>query len=80
MNPLLKAENHVKNEPSFKVQLVKPKPNDNKFVDCATGTNVNYFVSKGKDIVSLFKIPDLFPPTPIETFDQFRQIIKVKFY
>lgn len=75
INSILSSENHIRYEPSFKWQLVESDPDDNKFVDCALGANVDYLVTNDGDILNLLKIPDLFPPIPIVTFEQFRRIL-----
>lgn len=72
---LLSADNHERFEPSYKYQLVTQDPDDNKFVDCAIGANVDYLVTDDSHILSLLKIPDLFPPVPVVTFPQFEEIM-----
>ena len=39
---LLISPNHIRYEPSFRWELVKNDPDDNKFVDCAISDNVDY--------------------------------------
>lgn len=46
-----------------------------KFVDCAIGVNVDYLVTNDRHIRNLLKIPDLFPPVPIITFEVFKEIL-----
>ena len=75
---ILQSKNHQRFEPSFKWQLVTADPDDNKFVDCALGANVDYLVSDDKHIKNLLKISNLFPPVPIVTFKQFSQLMKLK--
>lgn len=72
---LLTASNTIRFEPSFKWQPVKQDPDDNKFVDCGIGANVDFIVTDDKHIRSLSKIKDLFPPVPIITFDEFKLIL-----
>lgn len=74
---ILQSKNHQRFEPSFNWQLVTDDPDDNKFVDCALGTNVDYLVSDNKHIKNLLKISNLFPPIPIVTFKQFSKILNV---
>lgn len=50
-------------------------PDRNKFVDCAIGANVDYLVTEDNHILNLLKVPNLFPPVPVVTFDQFRDIL-----
>ena len=73
---LLTASNHERFEPSFKWNLVENDPDDNKFVDCAVGAGVDYLVTEDKHIRNLTKIEDLFPPVPVITFKEFKQILK----
>ncbi len=74
---ILQSKNHQRFEPSFKWQLVTDDPDDNKFVDCALGANVDYLVSDDKHIKNLLKINNLFPPIPIVTFKQYSKILNV---
>lgn len=76
VSSLLVAVNHERFEPSFKYQLVTDDPDDNKFVDCAIGANVDYLVTDDRHILNLMKIPDLFPPVPAIPFAQFRKILQ----
>ncbi len=75
ISSLLASANHQRFEPSYKYQLVAKDPEDNKFVDCAIGANVDYLVTDDRHILSLLQIPDLFPPVPIITFAQFKTIL-----
>jgi putative PIN family toxin of toxin-antitoxin system len=72
---LLTSVNTQRYEPSYKWQLVSDDPDDDKFVDCAIGANVDYLVTNDKHIRNLLKIPDLFPPVPIVTFEEFKEIL-----
>lgn len=76
LESLLAAPNHQRFEPSYKYQLVTDDPDDDKFVDCAIGANVDYLISDDKHIRRLLQIPDLFPPVPVITFAQFRKILQ----
>lgn len=73
---LLTSENTLRFEPSYRWELVDADPDDNKFVDCALGANVDYLVTEDKHIRRLLTIPKLFPPVPIVTFQQFKTILK----
>lgn len=75
ISSLLTSINHERFEPSYKYQLVTDDPDDNKFVDCAIGANVDYLVTEDRHILSLLTIPDLFPPVPVVTFSQFKEIL-----
>lgn len=72
---LLTSSNTYRYEPSYKWQLVEQDPDDNKFVDCGLGANVDFIVTDDKHIRSLLKIKKLFPPVPVLTFEQFRQLL-----
>ncbi len=75
ISSLLASDNHERFEPSYKYQLVTQDPDDNKFVDCAIGANVDFLVTDDYHILSLLEIPNLFPPVPVITFAQFRDIL-----
>ena len=72
---LLTSVNTQRYEPSYKWQLVFDDPDDDKFVDCAIGANVDYLVTNDRHIRNLLKIPELFPPIPIITFEEFRTVL-----
>ena len=76
LSSILSSSNHLKFEPSYKWQLVTKDPDDDKFVDCAIGANVDFLVTDDKHILNLLKINNLFPPIPIITFRQFREVLK----
>ncbi len=69
---LLSASNHEKHEPAYRWQLIEFDPDDNKFVDCAISANVDFLVSDDHHITKLRKIPNLFPPITILTFDELK--------
>lgn len=73
---LLTSENTLRFEPTYQWQLIKNDPDDNKFVDCALGANVDYLVTDDKHIRKLLTIPQLFPPVPIVTFQEFKAILE----
>lgn len=77
LKSLLSSTNHWCYDPSYKWQLVEKDPDDNKFVDCAIGANVDYLVSDDRHIRSLLQIPDLFPPVPVVTLQQFKTLLGV---
>lgn len=77
LKSLLSSTNHLCYEPSYKRQLVEKDPDDNKFVDCAIGANVAYLVSNDRHIRNLLQIPDLFPPVPVVTVQQFKALFEV---
>lgn len=58
---LLTSVNTQRYEPSYKWQLVSDDPDDDKFVDCAIGANVDYLVTNDRHIRNLLKIPELSP-------------------
>lgn len=78
VSTLLTAPNTNRFDPFFKWQLVEADPDDNKFVDCAIGSNADYLVSNDRHISGLLKIKNLFPPVPIVTFEQFRTILEAQ--
>ena len=75
ISALVSLFNHERFEPSYKYQMVIDDKDDNKFVDCAVGANVDYLVSDDKHIKNLLKIKNLFPPVPIITTKQFKTIL-----
>lgn len=75
LSSLLVSANHQRFEPSYRYNLPFSDPDDEKFVDCAIGANVDYLVTDDKHILNLLKLPNLFPPIPIVTFAQFKQIL-----
>ena len=75
ISALISSFNHERFEPSYKYQMVTDDKDDNKFVDCAVGINVDYLVSDDKHIKNLLKIKNLFPPVPIITSKQFKAIL-----
>lgn len=77
LESLISAENFERYEPSYKWQLVSDDPDDDKFVDCAIGANVDFLVTDDRHIRNLLKITDLFPPVPIITFQEFKNILNV---
>ena len=76
LESLINSENFQKFEPNYKWQLVETDPDDDKFVDCAVGANVDYLVSDDKHVRKLLTIKDLFPPVPIVTFQEFKLILE----
>lgn len=76
LESLINAENFQKFEPNYKWQLVETDPDDDKFVDCAVGANVDYLVSDDKHVRKLLTIKNLFPPVPIITFQEFKRILE----
>ena len=75
ISSLLASVNHERFEASYKYQLVTDDHDDDKFVDCAIGANVDYLVTDDRHILRLLQIPDLFPPVPVVTFAQFKNIL-----
>ena len=72
---LLTANNSLRFEPFYNWQLVIDDPDDDKFVDCAIGANVDYLVTDDRHIKGLLRIDNLFPPVPIISFEQFRKLL-----
>lgn len=73
---LLTAPNHERYEPSFRWGLISEDPDDNKFVDCAIGANVDHLVLDDRHILNLRRRKNLFPPVPILSFAQFKRVLK----
>jgi putative PIN family toxin of toxin-antitoxin system len=73
---LLESENHQRFEPSYKWQLLEDDPDDNKFVDCALGANVDFLVSDDKHIRNLLRKTKPFPPIQIVSFAEFKKILE----
>jgi uncharacterized protein len=74
---LLASSNHEKNEPAYRWQLIEDDPDDNKFFDCAVSANVDFLVSDDHHITKLRKMPNLFPPVSIITFDELKAYLGV---
>lgn len=72
---LLAAPNHIRQEPYFRFGQVIDDPDDNKFVDCAIAANADWLVSDDRHILNLVREKDRFPPVPICSFAEFRQLI-----
>lgn len=75
---LLHTKNTLRFNPSYKWQLVEDDPDDNKFVDCAIGANVDYLVSDDKHIRSLLRKGKRFPPIKVVSFVEFKQVLERK--
>ncbi len=75
---LLAATNTIRYEPYFKWKLVIDDPEDNKFVDCAIGANVDYLVSDDRHLIRLRNIERLFPPVSVIKFDEFKEVLGIK--
>jgi uncharacterized protein len=75
MRTLLTSENHVRYEPFYHWQLIEKDPDDNKFIDCAIGSGADYLISADNDILKLRNIPELFPPIPIVSINEFYHIL-----
>ncbi|RYF46812.1 MAG: putative toxin-antitoxin system toxin component, PIN family [Cytophagaceae bacterium] len=72
---LVTSPNHSRYEPFFRWGLITEDPDDNKFVDCAIGANVDYLVTDDKHILNLLKRDNLFPPVPVVSLAQFKRIL-----
>ncbi|WP_246082189.1 PIN domain-containing protein [Spirosoma lacussanchae] len=72
---LLAAPNHLRQEPYFRFDQVKDDPDDNKFVDCAIAAGADWLVSDDRHMLNLLQVKDRFPPVPICSFAQFRQLL-----
>lgn len=74
---LLASPNHLRYEPSFRWGLIADDPDDNKFVDCAIGANVDYLVPDDRHILNLRRRRNLFPPVPVISFAQFKRAVSL---
>ncbi|RFS17107.1 putative toxin-antitoxin system toxin component, PIN family [Emticicia sp. C21] len=73
---LLHTKNTQRFDPSYKWQLVEEDPDDNKFVDCAIGANVDFLVTDDKHIRSLRRKGRRFPPIQVVSFAEFKKILE----
>jgi predicted nucleic acid-binding protein len=72
---LLATPNHVRQEPYFRFGQVTADPDDNKFVDCAIAAGVDWLASDDQHILNLLRETNRFPPEPIRSFEEFKQIL-----
>ena len=72
---LLAAPNHLRQDTYFRFGQVNDDPDDNKFVDCAIAGGVDWLVSDDHHILNLLREPNRFPPVPICSFEEFKQIL-----
>ncbi|QKZ15390.1 putative toxin-antitoxin system toxin component, PIN family [Spirosoma sp. KUDC1026] len=72
---LLSAPNHLRQEPYFRFEQIKDDPDDNKFIDCAIAAGADWLVSDDHHILNLLRDENRFPPVPICSFEEFRQIL-----
>jgi putative PIN family toxin of toxin-antitoxin system len=75
---LLHTKNTQRFNPSYKWQMVEDDPDDNKFVDCAIGANVDYLVSDDKHIRNLLRKGKRFPPIKVVSFAEFKRVLEGK--
>ena len=75
---LLTATNTLRYEPYYKWKLVVDDPEDNKFVDCAIGANVDFLVSDDRHLLRLRNMERLFPPVSVIKFDEFKQVLDIQ--
>ncbi len=61
--------------PSYRFNLIKADPDDNKFVDCAVTAGATYIVSNDKHFDELKECD--FPKVDVKTLLEFFEIIKV---
>ena len=72
---LLAAPNYLRQEPYFRFGQVIADPDDNKFVDCAIAAGVDWLVSDDHHILKLLRERNRFPPVPICSFEEFKQLL-----
>ncbi|MEO8147761.1 MAG: putative toxin-antitoxin system toxin component, PIN family [Bacteroidia bacterium] len=68
---LKEAENVIWIESSFRWNLIKADPDDNKFVDCAIAGNAKFIVSEDRHFQILKTIT--FPKVEVLTIDEFKK-------
>lgn len=70
---LSSAPNTIFSEPYYKWQLIETDADDNKFVDLAIASNVDYLVTNDKDF-NILKTID-FPKVTVVSLAEFKDII-----
>jgi predicted nucleic acid-binding protein len=70
---LLNCQNVRLVYPTFRFQLIKADPDDNKFVDCAIVSGADYIVSEDSHFKILKSIK--FPAVSVLTLDEFAKLL-----
>lgn len=75
VSTLLTANNTQRFEPFYKWQLIEQDADDNKFVDCSLGANVDYLVTDDRHFKILKTIN--FPKIAVVSASNFKSILKI---
>ncbi len=62
-------------DPKFQWKLIELDPDDNKFVDCAVASSVDYIISNDRHFDILKEIP--FPKVTVLKAEEFIELIKI---
>jgi len=69
LEPIAHAENVLKKDPFYRLNLITVDPDDNKFVDCAFACQAEFIVTDDTHFDVLQTIP--FPKIIVRRLDQF---------
>ncbi len=75
LNTLVNLPNVYFIDPKFHWQLIELDPDDNKFVDCAVASSVDYIISNDRHFDILKEIP--FPKVTVLKAGEFIELIKI---
>ncbi|MBK8055142.1 MAG: PIN domain-containing protein [Saprospiraceae bacterium] len=75
LNTLFNLPNVFFIDPKFHWQLIELDPDDNKFVDCAVASSVDYIISNDRHFDILKEIP--FPKVTVLKAGEFIALIKI---
>ena len=74
INTLLNKKNVVRVAPTWRFDIIKTDPDDNKFVDCAIIAGATYIVSNHRHFRELDKYD--FPKVDLRTLSEFLSIVR----
>ena len=75
LNTLFNLPNVFFIDPKFQWKLIELDPDDNKFVDCAVASSVDYIISNDRHFDILKEIP--FPKVTVLKAEEFIALIKI---
>jgi putative PIN family toxin of toxin-antitoxin system len=75
LNTLINLPNVFFIDPKFQWKLIELDPDDNKFVDCAVASSVDYIISNDRHFDILKEIP--FPKVTVLKAEEFIALIKI---
>ncbi len=75
LNTLFNLPNVFFVDPKFQWKLIELDPDDNKFVDCAVASSVDYIISNDRHFDILKEIP--FPKVTVLKAEEFIALIKI---